>query len=211
MSSKKNPVVSWKLYCIIDEKVTRGKDPVKLAGILFKKGVDAVQLRFKNMPSYRLIPIARKIMHLARKYKCALIINDRPDVMLASGATGVHLGKGDMSPRDFGTLLRPGNLIGRTVHSKKEAGELSYKDLNYIGAGPVFPTPVKHKLKSQGVDFIAKVKDLAQVPVFAIGGINHKNLEQILLSGADGICVTRATDEVGILLKTINQFKKPIS
>ena len=85
-------------------------------------------------------------------------------------------------------------MIGKTVHSVKDAKKIGSVD--YVGAGPVFRTPLKKNLKKQGMGFIKRIKKEVSVPVLAIGGINGKNAKAVIKSGADGVCVTRATKEL---------------
>ncbi len=177
------------------------KDPVKVALFLFKTGAGAVELRFKNMPSYKLLGIAKKIAALAKKYKKTLLINDRPDVALASGACGVHVGSGDMSVRAMRGLLKPKSIVGKTVHSLKEAKKARREKVNYVSAGPIFSTPLKASLKPKGVNFIKKIKKRVSVPVLAIGGINSRNAKTVFRKGSDGVCVTRAIFEAKKIIK----------
>lgn len=199
MSWKKNPSAGWKLYCIIDEKASKATS-VKNALFLFQNGVKVVQLRSKNSPSYMLIPLARKIRSYADKYGAELLINDRVDVAMASGAHGVHVGSGDLPAETARRLLRQGAIVGKTVHSLGEAKKAGGEKINYISAGPVFSTPIKKNLKKHGLRFLKKIKANVEFPLFAIGGINKKRLRAVLKSGADGACVLRAwRDAKGLL------------
>ena len=212
MNWKKNPASSWKLYCIIDKNIIQGASPERIAQALYAKGVDVVQLRYKNYPSYKLVRIAKKIQGIARKSRKALLINDRIDVALASGAKGVHLGSGDLSLRTAHFLLNPKSIVGKTVHKIKQAKKARNEKAGYVSAGPVFSTPLKKNLRKQGIDFVKKIKKCvsrptgtADLPVFAIGGINKRNVKAVLGAGA-GICVTRAIFEAEDLLKEIKRW-----
>ena len=224
MNSRKNLASNWMLYpvpndaprryyrraiwngvyCILDGETIKQKNPVNTARFLFKSGAAAVQLRYKNMPSYKLLGIAKKIAPLAKKYKKTLLINDRPDVALACGACGVHVGSGDISVKIMRVLLKPKSIVGKTVHSLKEAGKARREKVSYVSAGPVFATPLKANLRPRGVGFVKKIKKRVSVPVFAIGGINSRNAKTVLRSGADGVCVTRAAKDAKKILKLIS-------
>jgi len=204
MDSKKKLVSSWKLCCIIDRKMVKKSDPVRAAGILFKRGAGAIQLRYKNYPSAALAGIAKRIQALAKKYKRTLIINDRIDVALACGTGGAHLGKGDMGVKTARTILGSRAILGKTVHSVRELESIGLEKIDYVGAGPVFFTPVKRRLKSRGTAFIRKTKARSSCPVLAIGGINEKNVRRVIESGADGVCVTRAASSAKRILKQIS-------
>ena len=202
MSLNKNLASNFKLYCIIDKTTSKG-NPVKEAYLLFRKGIKLLQLRYKNQPSYKILPIASKISKLAKKFGAYFFINDRIDLALASGSSGVHLGSGDIGIIKARAILGESAKIGKTIHSVKEAKNSRYSKINYVGAGPMFFTPLKRNLKKKGALFIKKVSKIANVPVFAIGGINKNNAKKAFAAGADGICVTRATKEMKELLSII--------
>ncbi|MGB2705571.1 MAG: thiamine phosphate synthase [Candidatus Omnitrophota bacterium] len=204
MSSRKNPASSWMLYCILDGETIKQKNPVNTARFLFKSGVGVVQLRYKNIPSYKLLRIAKKIRRLARKYGRILLINDRADLALVSGTDGVHAGSGDMPIKTMRRLLKPGSIIGKTVHSVKAAKRATREKIDYVSAGPVFSTPFKPSLRPKGVNFIKKIKKSVTVPTLAIGGINSRNAKAVLQSGADGVCVTRVIFEAKKIIKEIS-------
>ncbi|MBL7155726.1 MAG: thiamine phosphate synthase [Candidatus Omnitrophica bacterium] len=192
---------NWKLYCIIDRKLIKRRSPVKIAKALFKDGADIVQIRFKNFPSYRLLPIVKQIQKSASSCGKILIINDRPDVVLAAGANGVHLGSGDLSVKTVRRLLKPRSVIGKTVHSAKEAENTRFENVDYLGVGPVFKTPLKRYIKERGVNFVRKIGRLSPLPLFAIGGINKDNAKTVLAAGVRGICVARAISDAKTILK----------
>jgi thiamine-phosphate diphosphorylase len=208
MNLKKNPARRWRLYCIIDREVLGRKNIEKLARNLYKKGADVIQLRSKNRPSYELVPVARKIERLARYYGKAFLMNDRADAALASGARGLHLGSGDFPVARALRLLNPGRIVGKTVHSLKEAKDTLREGVHYISAGPVYTTPIKRDLGRRGTHFVREVKRISKEPVFAIGGINKKNVRDVLKTGADGVCVTRASSEAKDLVRLIRNSQE---
>jgi len=201
MDWKKNPASNWKIYCIVDKKALKGADPVRAAKGLLRKGAKVIQLRFKNYPSYEIVRIAKRIKKCREAYHASILINDRVDAALASGSMGVHLGSGDLSVKTARFLLGPGSVIGKTVHSVKDAKKT--ESVDYVGAGPVFRTPLKKNLKKQGMGFVKRIKKEVSVPVLAIGGINGKNAKSVIESGADGVCVTRATKEFSDLKRQL--------
>jgi len=204
MNLKKSPGSKWIFYCILDPEALKLRDPVKTALFLFKSGADAVQLRYKNMPSHKLLGIAKSLAPLAKKYGKSLLINDRADVALASGARGVHLGAGDMTIKMTRRLLGPASVIGKTVHSLTGAKRAKREKIDYVGAGPVFATPLKRNLRPKGINFVRQIKKRVPVSVFAIGGINRRNVKNVLRSGADGVCVTRAAGDLKKIIGLIS-------
>jgi thiamine-phosphate pyrophosphorylase len=103
-------------------------------------------------------------------------------------------------------LLGPEAIIGKTLHSIKDAKKVKNEKIDYVSAGPVFSTPLKKSLRPKGVGFIKKIKRRVSVPLFAIGGMNKENAGDVLKSGADGICVTRAIFQNYGLTKKNSRF-----
>ena len=204
MNSRKKHASRSKLYCIIDKKVLKGRNAEKIAERLFTQGADVIQLRYKNMPSLEFARIAKKVRRLADKCGKIFLINDRVDVASASAAGGVHLGIGDMPVEVARFLLPPKSIIGKTVHSLKEAAVAEKENIDYVGAGPVFYTTIKKNLAKQGPVFIKKIKKRVSTPVYAVGGINGRNLKKLRESGADGFCVARALFEAKNLVRQLN-------
>jgi len=204
MRSRKNRAAGWKIYSIIDKNTMGKKDPSALARKVFKNGVMALQLRCKNAPSYSMVALAKKISSLAKKNKSFFLINDRPDLALASRASGIHLGEGDPGLKTVRVLLGDGAIAGKTVHSLNEARKAKKEPFDYISAGAVYATPLKRRLKGRGAAFIKRLKRISEKPLLAIGGINEKNAKAVLAAGADGICVARASLKIE---KIVNALK----
>ncbi|MBN1353619.1 MAG: thiamine phosphate synthase [Candidatus Omnitrophica bacterium] len=181
----------------------------RIAERMFKNGADVIQLRYKNMPSYELIRIAKKINAIARKYGKKVLINDRADVTRAVGCAGIHLGSADMSPRTVKRLLgKPRAIVGKTVHSISEAKKYANEPVDYLSAGPIFRTPIKKNLSPHGPGFVTRIKKstLSAFPVVAIGGINERNVRSVLKGGADGVCVTRSARRAEKITEKISEY-----
>jgi thiamine-phosphate pyrophosphorylase len=200
MRLKRKHVSKWKVYCIVDGHLMKHKDLAKTARRLFREGVDVVQVRSKNAPSYTLVRTAREIGRIAERYGKALLVNDRIDVAHASRADGVHLGNGDFPASRARRLLGKQSIIGKTVHTRKQARRQGKGTIDYVSAGPVFKTPLKKGLARRGLRFIGAVKKSVKKPLFAIGGIDADNMVRVLQSGADGVCVVRASVHAGRLV-----------
>jgi len=203
MNSKKDRALNWQVYSIIDKSLLGAKDSVGFARAIFKNGVKAVQFRCKNAPSYKMLPEARKIARLSRRVGADFLINDRPDVALASGASGVHSGYGDLGCSVIKKILGKRMILGKTVHTHREMKKTKNENFDYISAGPVFRTPLKRRLPEKGIRFIKKMRCLSRKPLLGIGGINEKNVCQVLAAGADGACLARGSFKIKKILKAI--------
>ena len=148
------------------------------------------QLRLKSYSHKRKINIGQKVKKICRNYKVKLIIND--DVILAKelGADGCHLGQSDWHPTKARKILR-NKIIGITCHnSVKLVREAIKNNASYIALGAFFNSKTKKIRYKSSLSLIHKVKKLTTKPVVAIGGINHKNYEKILLNRADFIAIS---------------------
>jgi thiamine-phosphate pyrophosphorylase len=158
-----------------------------------KSGVAYVQLREKNVTTRFFVEEAKRIKELLSPYKIPLIINDRVDVALASGAEGVHIGQNDMPYKLVRKLMGKKAIIGLSVENWQDVEESQKLDVDYIGVSPVFATPTKKDTKEPwGLEGLKKIKAVSRHPLVAIGGINNSNARDVIAAGADCIAVVSA-------------------
>lgn len=159
---------------------------------LADSGVDLFQLRDKSAAGSRLMQYARAAVAALQGRSARLIVNDRVDVALASGAAGVHVGQDDLSLADARRVAQGRLWIGISTHSLAQAIEAEQGGADYIGCGPTFPSKTKSFDAFAGTDFLAQATAEIGIPLFAIGGINHDNLHQVLRTGCRRIAVSGA-------------------
>lgn len=162
------------LYGIADAGASGG-DPVRMGAWLLEGGCRLIQLRCKEWEPDEVLRAARELRALG---PATLIVNDLPEVALAAGADGVHLGRLDV---DTGTARRlaPGLLIGRSTNSLEELAALTSIP-DYVAFGPVFATEnVSRPKEVQGVDRLRRARSLARAPLVAIGGITADRLAEV--------------------------------
>jgi thiamine-phosphate pyrophosphorylase len=142
---------------------------------------------------------ARPLLRIAARFRAAcdrhgalFIVNDRPDLALAAGADGVHLGQDDLDP-SFARSLGL-NIIGRSTHTPDELHRAFDEDVDYICVGPVHETPTKPGRPATGLDLI-RLAAKSQKPWFAIGGMNPDTAAEAVEAGASRIVVVRAITE----------------
>jgi len=172
-----------------------------------RAGVDAVQIREKELGGRALLEFAQEALRRAGRTK--IVVNDRLDVALAAGAAGVHLGEESLSVADAASFRSAGRapadfLIGRSCHSPERAAQAEREGADYIFFGPVFATPSKARFgPPQGLDKLASVCGSVRIPVVAIGGITLENAGACIAAGAAGVAAIRlfqeATDLAGIV------------
>lgn len=148
-------------------------------------GVRFVQLREKDLKGRELLEIARSLRALSARYGAKLIINDRLDAALLSGADGVHLGSSGIPTSSARKLLGKDALIGVSTHSVEEARKAEEEGASFITFGPVYFTPSKARYgEPVGVAELKKAVKEVSIPVYALGGINKDNLREAIAAGA---------------------------
>jgi len=175
----KKALAQTQLYILISSHLSKFS-LIKLTQAVIRGGADAVQLREKTLSSHKFLSLAFKIREITVKQRVLFIINDRVDLAVSCQADGVHLGQEDMSIRQARRILGPDKIIGATSHNFKEALEAEHQGADYVSVGPMFPSPTKQILPAQGFKYLTKVAQQIDIPYFAIGGINEKNLSRLL-------------------------------
>ena len=156
-----------------------------------------MQLRHKALARGELLTLARELR--AQIGDALFIVNDHVDIALLSGADGVHLGPDDISIAAARRVAGDSLLIGASASTVDAARKAVEDGADYIGCGPAFATPVKSEKKVIGPSGIAAVAQaLPSVPVFAIGGIDEKNLPQLVALGLRRACVIRAVADAAV-------------
>jgi thiamine-phosphate pyrophosphorylase len=155
-------------------------------------GVDIVQLRDKSLTDDGLIRAAREFCDLGVPF----ILNDRPDLVEACGADGVHVGQDDADPAAARAAVGPGRIVGRSTHAPAQAAQAAADpDVDYLAVGPVHATPTKPGRPAAGLHYVAHAASTVGKPWFAIGGLDAGNVHEVLERGATRIVVVRAIAE----------------
>jgi thiamine-phosphate pyrophosphorylase len=174
------------LYGILDLGYVTPDNAENATRALLAGGVDFLQLRAKGHPPADIEALARRLLPLCRAAGIPFIVNDHPAIAAAVDADGAHLGQDDGPLAPVRALLGPGKLVGRSTHGPGQARAAVEEGFDYIGFGPLFPTPTKPGRPAIGLADLAAVQlELgARLPVFAIGGIRRANLAEVLAAGA---------------------------
>lgn len=181
-------MINFNLYLITDRKlVTHHASLFTAVRQALIGGVKAVQLREKDLETRELLKLAYKMRELTSKYNAKLFINDRLDIALAVGADGVHLTQNSIPTDAVKKSVKNKLLIGVSTHSMKEAKEAEKGGADFITFGPIYKTPLKLKYgKPLGLNRLKSVCKEIEIPVFALGGVKSKNIDEVNKSGAYG-------------------------
>jgi thiamine-phosphate pyrophosphorylase len=170
------------LFCLVDHT-----DDLSLLPALAEAGVDGFQVRAKSLDGDALLAFARSVVGALAAYDVSVVVNDRVDVALASGADGVHLGRDDQ-PVTEARALAPHLLIGATCRSREHATQARADGADYAGFGPVFASASKPGLPAPlGPAAISEA--VGELPLVAIGGISAENAGEVVAAGAHGVAV----------------------
>ena len=181
------------LYVIIDPEVTNGRDPVGVATSAVRGGARMLQLRDKLRDKGIVWSLATKLQQLCRENDVDLIINDHADLAAVTGSAGLHLGQTDLPVAQARRILSPGQVVGRSNHEIDELVQSQEMGADHLAFGPIYATGTKGVGRPpQGVGRLRDAKEVTQLPLAAIGGINSENVRPVVEAGADGICVTAA-------------------
>ena len=179
-----------KIYPITDVSLA-GISHGEQVGRLIAGGATFIQLREKHASPRDFFEAAKPAIEIARKNNVMIIINDRVDIARALGADGVHLGQDDLPPNAAREVLGPDAIIGFSTHSVEQAIDAAGLPIDYIAIGPIFETKTKENPDPiVGLDGLAEVKkNIGNIPLVAIGGIDLDNVLDVLAAGADSIAL----------------------
>jgi thiamine-phosphate pyrophosphorylase len=174
-----------------------GRDPAPLLDAALRGGSDLVQLREKGARSPdQLVTLAAPFRRAADEHGALFILNDRPELVAASGADGVHVGQEDMPVGRARELAGPEALVGLSTHSRAQVdaacAAVGDERPDQLSVGPVWETPTKAGRPATGLELIRHAAREASLPWFAIGGIGAGNIAEVLAAGAERIVVVRA-------------------
>ena len=182
-----------KLYLVTDRGLAGERSIEDIVKEAVEGGVTMVQLREKDIATRDFIALALRLKDVLKPYGVPLIINDRVDVALASGAEGVHIGQSDMPYAIARKLLGPSKIIGLSVENFEQIEEANSLDVDYIGVSPVFATPTKTDTAEPfGLDGLRKAVRMSVHPTVAIGGMNERTAADVMACGTNGIAVVSA-------------------
>jgi thiamine-phosphate pyrophosphorylase len=171
---------------VTDDELLQGRDLLELVRAAERGGITSVQLRLKRASAGELAALTRA---LVAGLRVPVLVNDRPDVALAAGAAGVHLGSDDLPVALVRRIAPPGFIIGASVGSEAEAAHARQAD--YWGIGPWRASPTKRDagaaLGANG--FAALVRRAEGRPCIAIGAVRPEDVPAVRAAGGAGVAV----------------------
>ena len=188
----------WRLCVLITESLCR-RPWLDVAKGAIQGGTDCLQLREKNLDGRELLVRARQLVELAGHSRAdslrtvSVVVNDRPDIALLSGADGVHLGQTDLPIAEVRGLAGFRLWIGVSTSNIDEALAAVKSGADYCGVGPMFPTSTKDKPYISGPEYLKRYLEhpiLSQRPHLAIGGITPDTIGALRAAGCNGVAAS---------------------
>lgn len=177
------------LYAILDPSLIT--DPVlAIAQKLADGGVQLIQLRDKRASPSSLYITARELSEFLAPRGVRFILNDRPDIAVLAGASGVHVGQEDVPVQDARNICGDSRWVGVSTHNMDQLREADLTSADYIAVGPVFPTVTKENPDPVvGLEFLRAARKITRKPLVAIGGITVQSASEVFKAGADSVAV----------------------
>ena len=186
-----------KLYVIPDLRAGAPRSLMEQARAALAGGAGTVQLRHKTASGRELCRLGEALAALCDDAGALFFVNDRLDVALACGASGVHLGQEDLPVAVARRLAPPDFLVGATARTPEQALRAWKDGADYLGVGAVTPTPTKEDTTVIGPEGFAAVAASVPLPCVAVGGITAAAVPDLRRRGAAGVVVVR--EAVGAL------------
>ena len=175
-----------------------------------------IQLRMKDASAEVIVCRGKEMLALCRKRRAVLVVNDAPQLAVAIGADGVHLGQADMPPIEARRIIGDGAVIGSTANTFEQIAARNDGETDYVGLGPFrFTTTKKNLSPVLGTEgyrtILGRMRtENIPLPVVAIGGIELPDIPQIMRTGVDGIALSGAIARADSPATTTANFLNPI-
>ena len=162
--------------------------------ILKNFDIVALTLREKDLDKNEYLKLIEKIYTICQKYKINLILHQNYDLNLDEKykIDGIHLSYSifkSLNQNIKAELIKKYKRIGVSIHSLEEAKDVESLGASYVIAGHIFKTDCKKGLEPRGLKFIEDLSSVLSTPIFAIGGIDEKNSQSVIDSGAFSVCM----------------------
>jgi thiamine-phosphate pyrophosphorylase len=179
------------LYAVLDVALCRERalDPLAVLDGFLAGGAGLIQLRDKSPASADRLALADAAVARVRAAGGRLIVNDRADIAVMSGAHGVHVGQDDLTVADVRAIVGGASMVGISTHDAAQIATAAATGADYIAVGPVFTTATKDTgYSARGLELV-RTAAATGIPVVAIGGITLERAPGVLAAGAASVAV----------------------
>jgi thiamine-phosphate pyrophosphorylase len=180
-----------------------GDNPDHLIECSKKDYVPIIQYRNKTASKSDIHTTCNNIAKEIQANNTLFIVNDFVDIAIACHADGVHIGQDDIPIKHIRNILGQSMIIGKTTHNLEQGIDAEKTGADYVSIGPIWDTPSKPNRPGIGIKYLKKASQL-NIPFVAIGGINTKNVHEILEYSPPLIGAIRATKNIENIWNKIN-------
>jgi len=180
------------LYAITDSQLLAGGKLLPYVEAALKGGARLLQYRDKSSDDARRLREAEALRELCARHGAQLIINDDAELAARLGV-GLHLGQGDGSLAAARALLGRKAIIGATCHARLDLAEQAIREgASYVAFGRFFDSNTKPGAPAASLELLAQARQLAGLPIVAIGGVTLDNAPSLIAHGASLVAVIHA-------------------
>jgi thiamine-phosphate pyrophosphorylase len=200
------------LYFVMGSQDCPKQNPVEMLQLAIQGGITCFQFREKasSLSLRETVQLGYQLKQICADHQIPFIVNDRVDLAMILGATGVHLGQADLPADEVRRMLGPDDWIGVSAKTPAEARQACRDGANYIGVGPLFPTSSKQDTGPIiGPKAIHSIRANIHIPIVGIGGITPEHAPCVIEAGAQGVAVISAiakADEPEQAVKTFLRY-----
>jgi thiamine-phosphate pyrophosphorylase len=177
------------LYGIVDFGYVQPEAVDNVTQQLVRGGIDLLQLRAKDKTLDLIRQLAERMLRITQPANVPLIINDYPQLLREVNAEGCHVGQSDYPVAQARELAGRSIIVGKSTHSVEQALAAEAEGADYIGFGPIFPTPTKPDAPAIGLGDLKNLRAKVKIPVFCIGGIKETNFTEVANAGGERVCI----------------------
>lgn len=210
--SSRKLLATARLYVLIDGRNSAEKFDALITALL-AEGVDAIQLRDKQLDDRTLLQRGHRVRELTRDTRTLFVMNDRPDLAALCDADGVHVGQEELSVAEARRIVGGDCLIGVSTHNIEQARQAVAGGADYLGVGPTFPSTTKSFDAYPGLEFVQAIAAEISLPAFAIGGITPTNVAEVVQTGLRRVAVsgavTQAADPAAVIRELRRHLEAP--
>ena len=189
----KAPLALGRLHVIINVGPGGEERAMRLVDQVLAGGAPVLQLRAKGLVDAKLYDIAIGVVDRCRAAGALCIVNDRADIALAAGASGVHIGQEDLPVEAARRVVGPAGQVGGTARGPEVALLHQYAGASYLGIGPIYQTSSKTGLPDPlGPGVLRRVNAVVDLPLIAISGVTIERAGELIAAGAYGLAVIAA-------------------
>ena len=196
------------LYPVVSSEFCLGRDVCSIVADIAAAGAKIVQIREKNLSDSSMFELVKKCREITDRSGMLLIVDDRVDIAVATGADGVHLGQEDF-PLTEAKKLAPEMLFGVSTHNAEEIRRALSDNCGYLNIGPMFPTRTKSvACGALGLEKIEELVPMVTCPFSVMGGIKEHHLEMLCAKGFRHIAMVTEITQAPDVCQKVKQLRQ---